>query len=62
MLEVATVTLTAVCRFAASPTSIVHAPTACGVTLNVPFAATGPTVATVVDCAFVHADALNEPV
>src|ERR1700681_549318 len=62
MLEVATVTLTCVWRFAASLTSIVHAPASCGVTVNAPFAATELTVATVVDCALVHADAVNEPV
>jgi hypothetical protein len=62
MLEVATVTLTCVWRLAESLTSIVHAPTSCGVTLNVPFTATELTVATVVDCVLVQADAVNEPV
>ena len=55
-------TETVVVRFEESVTVIVHAPAATGVTLNVPFESTAPTVATVVFCALVQADAANVPV
>jgi len=62
MLEVATVTLTCVWRFAASLTVIAQAPTATGVTVNVPFEPTALTVATVVAAALVHAVVVKPPV
>ena len=55
-------TETVAVRFEESVTVIVHAPAATGVTVNLPFASTAPTVAMVVLCALTQADAVNVPV